>query len=36
MFSVQRGGDYKKNEIDLCQRCKETTIKTCYCELKLF
>jgi len=37
MFFLQRGGDYKKNEFDLCQHCKETTIKTCcYCELKLF
>ena len=35
MFFLQRW-DYKKNEIDLCQHCKETTIKTCYCELKLF
>jgi hypothetical protein len=30
-------GIIKKNGIDLCQHCKETTIKTCcYCELKLF
>ena len=30
-------GIIKKEEIDLCQHCKETTIKTCcYCELKLF
>ena len=34
---LAKGGDYKKNGIDLCQHCKETTIKTCcYCELKLF
>jgi hypothetical protein len=30
-------GIIKKEEIDLCQHCKETTIKTCcYCELKLY
>ena len=30
-------GIIKKEEIDVCQHCKETTIKTCcYCELKLF
>ena len=30
-------GIIKKEEFDVCQHCKETTIKTCcYCELKLF
>ena len=30
-------GVIKKEEVDLCQHCKETIIKTCcYCELKLF
>ena len=29
-------GIIKKEKIDVCQHCKETTIKTCcYCELKL-
>jgi len=30
-------GIIKKEEIDVCQHCKETTIKTCcYCENRLF
>ena len=30
-------GIIKKDTIDLCKHCKETTVKTCcYCEIKLY